>query len=191
MEHTCRYQTVKRGADVHSMSPTTVRRALAEVVALQDAHTAEAPIRMLGIDEFSLRKGHCYATGLHDQIDVVSMDLAGNCRAAFQEILPQAVIVAVKFHAINRVIEVLCQVWHPMVRGNERADPPALDETEVLTGHENLMAAQHAKLALLLPAPAFPLSPNPCFSAVTRVVIRTGDCTPYSNMILRSGSPCG
>ena len=78
---------------------------------------------VLGIDEFSVRKGQRYATGLHDlghrrvvdvvkgrthdnvqealerlphpdAITVVSMDMAGSFRAAVQEVLPQATIVA-------------------------------------------------------------------------------------------------
>ena len=52
----CRHQTVQRLAQVHALSPTTVRRCRADVVATQQAQATE-PVSVLGIDEFSVRKG--------------------------------------------------------------------------------------------------------------------------------------
>jgi len=106
----CRHQAVERIAAVYGVSPTTVRRSLTELVTAQRAEEAEPP-EVLGIDEFSARKGQRYATALHDipgkrvlevvtgrtkeevqkalerlprpeMIRVVSMDMAGSFRAA-------------------------------------------------------------------------------------------------------------
>jgi transposase len=174
----CRHQTVQRLAQVHALSPTTVRRCRAEVVAAQPARTAE-PVTVLGMDEFSLRKGQRYVTGLHDlnhrrvidvikgrtqdkvqealerlahpdAITVVSMDMAGNFRAAVQAVLPQATIVADKFHVVKRVTEALRQVWQRLGHGKGRDDPLRTDGRLVLRAREHLSAEQRAQLEPLL-----------------------------------------
>jgi transposase len=174
----CRHQTVERVAEVHGVSPTTVRRALAEVVAAQPVAEDEAP-KVLGIDEFSLRKGRRYATGLHDlegrrvidvfggrtketvqsalerlpnpdAVAVVSMDMAGNYRAAVQEVLPQAVIVVDKFHVVKRVTEAVREVWQRVMRGTDPDDPLRSDGRLVLWGKERLTGDKWTKLNALL-----------------------------------------
>lgn len=174
----CRHQTVERVAAVYAVSPTTVRRALAEQVAAQQTEDTE-PIRVLGIDEFSLRKGHRYATGLHDlsrrrvvdaikgrtkaqvqealerlthpeEIAVVSMDMAGNFRAAVQEALPHAAIVADKFHVVKRVTEALREVWQRLLRGKDPEDRLRTDGKLVLRARERLSAEQEGRLRPLL-----------------------------------------
>lgn len=180
MGQECRHQTTKRIAEVHDVSPTTVRRALAAVVATQDA-PEETPIRALGIDEFSLRKGQRYATGLHDldrrrvltvitgrtqekvqkaleklahpeAIAVVSMDMAGNFRAAVQEVLPQAAIVADKFHVVKRIGKAVWQLWRRLLRGKPKDDLLRKDGALALRAYERLSAADRRKLAPLLRA---------------------------------------
>jgi transposase len=174
----CRHQTVGRVAAVYGASPTTVRRALAEVVAAQQEGEA-GPVRALGIDEFPLRKGQRYATGLHDldgrrvldvirgrkeeevqrapgrlarpeAIEVVSVDMAGTFRAAVREALPQALIVADESHGIKRVTEALRQVWQRLVRGKGPEDRLRSEGKLVLRARERLGAAQQARLDLLL-----------------------------------------
>jgi transposase len=174
----CRHQTVERVAQVHGVSPTTVRRALREVVAAQRA-PGEEPTEVLGIDEFSLRKGRHYATGLHDlrgrrvldvvrgrtkdqvqralerlprpeAVSVVSMDMAGHYRAAVQEVLPQATIVVDKFHVVKRVTEAVRDVWQRVIRGTAPDDPLRSDGRLVLWGRERLTGDQWTTLNALL-----------------------------------------
>jgi transposase len=177
----CRHQTTKRVAEVHAISPTTVRRALAEVVATQEAQRKETLLHTLGIDEFSLRKGHHYATGLHDlagrrvldlidgrtqekvqtalerlrqreQIAVVRMDMAGSFRAAVQEVLPQAVIVADKFHVVKRVGKAVWQLWRRLLHGKPKTDPLRQEGALALRAYERLRPDERRKLDPLLRA---------------------------------------
>lgn len=174
----CRHQTVERVAQVYGVSPSTVRRSLAEVVAGREAGET-TPVRVLGIDEVSVRKGQRYATGLHDiagkrvlaviqgrtkeqvqkalerlpapeAIQVVSMDMAGNFRAAVEEVLPQATIVADKFHVVKRVGEALHQVWQRLVRGKDPEDRLRTDGKLVLRAREQLGEEQRRALDALL-----------------------------------------
>lgn len=174
----CRHQTVARVAAVHGVSPTTVRRALAERVGAQQARQT-APVEVLGIDEFSVRKGQRYATGLHDltakrvlaviagrtqaavqqalerlahraAIRVVSMDMAGPFRAAVQEVLPDAAIVADKFHVVKRVTEAVRQVWRRLRRGTGPEDGLRTDGKLVLRAREHLSDPQRTALDALL-----------------------------------------
>jgi transposase len=61
----CRDRPVEHLAREYGVSPTTVRRARREVVAQTNEPSGAAP-DVLGIDEFSVRKGQRYTTGLHD-----------------------------------------------------------------------------------------------------------------------------
>lgn len=177
----CRHQTTKRVAEVHQVSPTTVRRALAEVVAAQGAREAERPAHTLGIDEFSLRKGRRYATGLHDldrrrvlavvkgrtrekvqealealphpeAISVVSMDMATSFRAAVQEALPDAAIVADKFHVVKRVTKAVAQLLGRLLRGKPKDDPLRQHGALALKAYERLSPRDRATLDPLLRA---------------------------------------
>jgi transposase len=174
----CGHQTVERVATEFGVSPTTVRRALHEVVAAQQADDT-TPLTVLGIDEFSVRKGQRYATGFHDilgkrvvdvvkertqeavqealerlsapeAIAVVSMDMAASFRAAVQEVLPQAVIVADKFHVVKRVLEALRQVWQRLVRARGPTDPLRAEGKLVLWAREHLRPDQTVALDALL-----------------------------------------
>jgi transposase len=176
----CRDRPVEHLAQEFGVSPTTVRRARREVVARQQEQAGSAP-PILGIDEFSVRKGQRYATGLHDitgrrvldvikgrtqekvqealerlsppeRVRVVSMDLAGNFRAAVQEVLPDALIVADKFHVVKRVNKAVWQVWRRLLRGTPKDDPLRTDGALALRAYEQLAAPQRASLDVLLRA---------------------------------------
>jgi transposase len=177
------HQTVQQVARSYGVSPATVRRAQAEY-ATQHGETAAASLTQLGIDEHSLRKGRRYATGLHDlsrrrlfevvegrtstvlqaaleqlptpeAIHVVSMDMSGAFRAAVQAVLPEAAIVADKFHVIARITEAVGDVWRPLVHGKGRNDPLRRTGRWVLRGREQLTPEEEGTLrAVLRPYPA-------------------------------------
>jgi transposase len=175
----CRHQTVQDVAGAHQVSPKTVRRAFAEYQDRQRAAEPPPPPRVLGLDDFSLRKGQRYATGFHDlerhttlnviagrtqavvqkaledldapaEIAVVSMDMARAYRAAVEEVLPAAAIVVDKFHVVKRVTEALRQVWRRRVRGTERTDPLRQEGRLVLRAREHLSRAERAQLDAVL-----------------------------------------
>lgn len=58
------------------MSPTTGRRDRREVVDRQKAQPRAVP-RILGLDEFSVRRGQRYWTGLHDIVGRRVLDVIG------------------------------------------------------------------------------------------------------------------
>jgi len=177
------HQTVKQVACSYGVSPTTVRRAQAEF-AEQQVEAAPAPLAQLGIDEHSVCKGQRYATGLPDltrrrlfevvegrtsailqvaleklptpeTIKVVSMDMSGTFRSAVQAVLPNAAIVADKYHVIARITEAVHDVWRRLLQGKGRADPLRRTGRWVLRGRENLSAEEEASLrGVLGPYPA-------------------------------------
>lgn len=174
----CRERPVEHLAEEFGVSPTTVRRARREVVARANDEAVGTP-EILGIDEFSLRKGQRYATGIHDltgrrvldvikgrtqkkvqealerlahkdTIRVVSMDMAGNFRAAVQEVLPDARIVADKFHVVKRINQAVRQVWRKLLRGKPKDDPLRKDGALALRAYEQLTPLHRATLDVLL-----------------------------------------
>ena len=180
----CSQQTVKQVAQSYQVGPKTVRRAFAEY---QD-HLREVeplpPPRVLGIDDFSIRKGQRYATGFHDlewhttievvegrsqavvqpvleelnaeeTIAVVSMDMANAYRAAVQEAVPAAAIVVDKFHVVKRVGEAVQAVYRRLVRGKEKDDSLRKVRRLLLAPREHLVRAQRLTLdTTLRPFPA-------------------------------------
>ncbi len=85
-------------------------------------------------------------------IAVVSMDMAGSFRAAVQEVLPQAVIVADKFHVVKRVGKALWQLWRRLLRGKPKDDPLRKDGALALRAYECLNATDRRTLDRLLHA---------------------------------------
>jgi transposase len=163
----------------HGVSPATVGRAVTEYAAPRLADRAATPVVQLGIDDFSLRRGRRYATGLHDLVrrtvvdvvegrtaavaqaalerlpapevvQVVSMDMARAYRAAVQVVLPDAVIVVDKYHVIARIHKALAQVWGRLLRGRARDDPVRTDGRLVFTARETLTEEQRARLGAVL-----------------------------------------
>lgn len=150
-----KHRSVKEVAGAFGVSDKTVRGILAEHFAEHGVGGARLErLRLLGIDEFSIRKGQRYATGLHDlerhrlievlegrkaeavqkaleglpesvreSIEAVSMDLSGPFRLAVETVLPQAAIVADKFHVVAWVNEALRGLWQRLLRGKGRDEP--------------------------------------------------------------------
>lgn len=174
-------QPVTTVAAAYEVSPTTVARAVTEYAAPLLAARATTPVRQLGIDEFSLRRGQRYATGLHDleqhtvvevvagrtaeaaqaalerladptAVTVVTMDMAHAYRLAVQTVLPAAAIVVDKFHVVARIQKALRQVWRRLLRGRAREDPLRTTGRLVLRNRETLTAAEWARLAPVLRA---------------------------------------
>ena len=172
-------QPVSTVAARYGISRTTVDGAVTEYAAPRLAARAATPVRQLGIDEFSLRRGQRYATGLHDlerhtvvdvvvgrtakaaqvalerladpaAVEVVTMDMARAYRAAVQVVLPQAAIVVDKFHVVARIQKAVAQVWRRLLRGRTREDPLRTDGRLVFVGREALTAEQGARLGPLL-----------------------------------------
>ena len=177
------HQTVKQVACSYGVSPATVRWAQSEF-AEQHVDTSPAPLTQVGIDEHSIRKGQRYATGFHDltrhrlvevvegrtsavvqaaleklptpeTIQVVSMDMSGPFRSAVQAVLPDAAIVADKYHVVARVTEAVKDVWRRLLHGKGRDDPLRRIGRGVLRGREKLSADEEASLrGVLGPYPA-------------------------------------
>jgi hypothetical protein len=143
-------------------SPPTVRRSLAEVVAAQPVAQREA-WEVIGIDEFSLRKGRRSATSRHDlggrpgsdvlrgrtnetvqtalerlsapdAVAVVSRAMAGHDRAVVQAGLPRAAIGVDTFPVVKRLTEARREVWQRVLRGTDPDDPRQSDGRLVLGG---------------------------------------------------------
>lgn len=171
----CAHQTVKQVAHAYQVGAKTVRRAFAEREDGLRAAEPPPPPRVLGLDDFSIRKGQRYATGFHDlerhqtidviegrtqaavqpilealnaqeTIEVVSMDLAAAYRAAAQEVLPEVQIVADKFHVIRRVGEALRDLHRRLARGKGRDDPLRQARPLLRRPREALSVAQRATL---------------------------------------------
>jgi len=177
------HQTVQQVARSYGVSPATVRWAQT-AYAEQQAEMAPAPLTQVGIAEHAVRKGRRYATGLHDltrrrlfevvegrtsavlqaaleklpspeAITVVSIDMSGPFRAAVQVVLPNAAIVADKYHVVARITEAVRAVWRRLLRGKGRHDPLRSVGRWVLRGREHLSPEEETTLRVVLrPYPA-------------------------------------
>jgi len=172
-------QPVAHVADGYGVSPTTVRRAVQDHATTAFERRPIGEVQHLGIDDFSLRRGRRYATGLHDldgrrmievvegrtsaaaqaalrcllvpdAVAAVSMDMSQAYRAAVQLVLPQALITADKFHVIARVNEALTGVVNRLMRGRKRNDPVRRAARLVLHNREDLDAAAWEHLTPVL-----------------------------------------
>jgi transposase len=172
-------QPVQQVAQRYAVSPTTVERAVQDRADALAVRPRMRAIRCLGLDDFSLRKGQRYATGIHDltngrvldviegrtaavvqaaleglvepdTVAVVSMDMARAYRAAVQLVCPTAQITVDKFHVIKRVQEAVKAVWQHLGQGKGRDDPVRRDGRLVLRNREDLTAEQQARLQPVL-----------------------------------------
>lgn len=87
-----------------------------------------------------------------EAIEVVSMDMSGPFRAAVQAVLPQATIVADKFHVVKRVGKAVWQLWRRLLRGKSKDDPLRKDGALALRAYERLNPADRRTLDPLLRA---------------------------------------
>jgi len=172
-------QPVAHVADRYEVSPTTVRRAVQRHATAELSRRPIGVVQRLGIDDFSLRRGRRYATGVHDldarrvievvegrtsadveaalrcppapeAVAAVSMDMSQAYRAAVQLVLPHAVITADKFHVIARVNEALARVVTRLMKGRKRTDPIRRAARLVLRNREDLDAAAWERLTPVL-----------------------------------------
>lgn len=178
-------RSVKEVAEAFGVSDKTVRGILAERFAEHCLGSERGEwierLRLLGIDEFSIRKGQRYATGLHDlerhrlievlegrkadavqkalegfpesvreSIEAVSMDLCLPFRLAVETVLPDAVIVADKFHVVAWVNEALKSVIKRSLRAKSRDEPLRKAGRLLLGKGETLSTEERGRLLGLL-----------------------------------------
>lgn len=153
-----RHQTVKQVARVYGVGQRFVRECFANHSARQierSGVTKDTP-EILGMDEFSVRKGRRYQTLFCDlrlrrrlevvdgrnkdsaksyldklaepeKVKVVVMDMHGPYRAAVEECLPKAEIVADKMHVVGLVNRALDKVRR-RVQGRGKKEKPEVYE---------------------------------------------------------------
>jgi transposase len=172
-----RHSTVRHVARSRGVSEETVRRALAEGVTKEEAE----PVRHLGMDDFSIRKGQRYQTAFYDldqkrvlsvvegrtkevvrafleglaapeEIEAVTMDMNGAYRSAVQLVLPRAEIVADKFHVIARVNEQLDKLRIRLQVGKGRREDLYRRRYLLLRRREDLSDEEREHLSELLRA---------------------------------------
>jgi transposase len=134
------HQTVRRVALRENVGEGLVRRCVAEEIGqrLDVTESTEAP-ELMGLDEFSVRKGHMYHTAIcnltdrkvmavvegkgrqkledylnkiqsPERVKAVAMDMHEPFRQAVQMCLPEAKVVVDKFHVIRHVNDALDKV---------------------------------------------------------------------------------
>lgn len=174
-----RHSTVKHVAKTSGVSQDTVRRALVEGAKADMEESQAEPVRHLGMDEFSVRKGQKYQTGFYDldrrgvlrviegrtkegvqtflesladpeAVEAVSMDMSGVYRSAVRESLPGAQIVADKFHVIKHVNEQLDRLRIRLQAGESRKGSLYKGRYLLSKNREDLDAEQRQKLDKLL-----------------------------------------
>ncbi|MDP2726722.1 MAG: ISL3 family transposase, partial [Dehalococcoidia bacterium] len=134
------HQTVRHVAHKEGVGESLVRRCVTEEAKrLLEVPQKPPPARVLGLDEFSIRKGQVYDTAIMDieeklvmgvvsghrqeevqgflehlpepeKVEVVVMDMHEPFRQAVEMCLPQAQVVVDKFHVLMHVNRALDQV---------------------------------------------------------------------------------
>jgi transposase len=169
--------TVKHVAEAKGVSQDTVRRALAEGARGEEEN--KEPVRYMGMDEFSVRKGQRYQTGFYDLtgkrvlgviegrrregvmrflaglehpelVEAVTMDMSSVYRSAVSESLPGVEIVADKFHVIRRVIEQLNRLRIRLQAEQTAKEELARTRYLLLKNREDLNAEQRTRLSAVL-----------------------------------------
>ena len=173
-------QTVRCVARKEGVGESLVRRCLTEEARrLLQASGQPSPARVLGLDEFSIRKGQVYDTAIMDieskrvlgvvsghrqeevaafftslpkpeEVKVVVMDMHEPFRQAVEWCLPQAKVVADKFHVLMHVHRSLDQVRISLQPPKGRKGELFRSRFLLLTAVERLTPERRARLSALL-----------------------------------------
>jgi len=149
-------EVVKELASYHlPISDNTVRRVYQRLAQAEVEAQPSRATPVIGIDEFSLRKQHTYATIITDPqhrrvvetfekrdketvayhleqlphkeaIQAVVIDMSSGFRSAVQAALPGRALVADKFHVVARIIQALDEVRKRVQRAKPKGEKQAL-----------------------------------------------------------------
>ena len=174
------YQPVRHVARKEGVGEALVRRCVTEEARrLLEAPEKSSPARILGLDEFSIRKGQVYDTALVDvelkrvigvvsghrqqevqeflerlpepeQVIAVVMDMHEPFRQAVEMCLPQAKVVADKFHVLLHVHRALDQVRASLQPQRSKKGELFHARYLLLTAVERLTPERYARLMDLL-----------------------------------------
>jgi len=175
------HQTVNRVARKEGVGEGLVRRFVAEEVGkvLEAKGTRETP-EIIRLDEFSVRRRRLYHTAICDlvnrevmdvverqgkqkveeylkrlpdpeKVKAVAMDMHEPFRQAMQECLPEAKVVADKFHVIRHINEAVDKVRSRHQGGNTKGKKKDLFRSRytLLKGTEKLADWERGKLSAL------------------------------------------
>lgn len=173
-------QPVRHVAQEEGVGEALVRRCVTEVARqLLEAPDKPLPARVLGLDEFSIRKGQVYDTAVVDlehkqvmgvvnghrlgevaaffdalpepeRVEVVVMDMHEPFRQAVELCLPQAKVVADKFHVLMHVHRALDQVRTSLQPQKGKKGELFRARYLLLTAVERLTAERRVQLMELL-----------------------------------------
>lgn len=173
-------QPVRHVAQEEGVGEALVRRCVTEVARqLLEAPDKPLPARILGLDEFSIRKGQVYDTAVVDlehkqvmgvvnghrqgevaafldalpepeRVEVVVMDMHEPFRQAVELCLPQAKVVADKFHVLMHVHRALDQVRTSLQPQKGKKGELFRARYLLLTAVERLTAERRVQLMELL-----------------------------------------
>lgn len=174
------YQTVRHVAHKEGVGESLVRRCVTEEAKrLLGVPEKPPPARVLGLDEFSIRKGQVYDTAIMDienkqilgvvsghrqeevqgflehlpepeKVEVVVMDMHEPFRQAVELCLPQAKVVADKFHVLLHVHKALDQVRSSLQPQRGKKGELFRSRFLLLTAAERLTPERHTRLVDLL-----------------------------------------
>ena len=174
------HQTVRHVAQREGVGESLVRRCVTEEARrLLEAPEKPPSARILGLDEFSIRKGQVYDTALMDiekkmvlgvvsghrqqevqaflerlpapeQVQVVVMDMHEPFRQAVEMCLPQAKVVVDKFHVLLHVHRALDQVRARLQPARGKKGEVFRARYLLLTGVERLTPERRARLMEIL-----------------------------------------
>jgi len=170
------HQTVRHVAHKEGVGEALVRRCVTEEAKqLLGVPEQPSPARVLGLDEFSIRKGQVYDTAIMDieekrvlgvvsghrqeevqgfleqlpepeKVEVVVMDMHEPFRQAVELCLPRAKVVADKFHLLMHVHRALDQVRTSLQPQRGKKGELFRSRYLLLTGAERLTPERYTRL---------------------------------------------
>ena len=182
----CQHTDQAAVADREALHPETVKAIFQRWAKRAEQQQPRRPVRCLGVDEISLRKGHkqfalvlsdlerhCViavlaersqeafehwlaglSTAERQAIYVVAMDMWGPYRSVVKTKLPQAEIVADRFHVTKHLNEAIAKIRRTLQAKADKADYELLKGTRcILVRHrQDLKPEEEAKLQAVLAA---------------------------------------